>query len=137
MGSIIKMFGVGTGGAEAAIAQIDVPSPGDIIGLQWAIRGSLAGADHFVDVQLSFRSTASFATNDDRGIISEVRVQNDLTTSGVALVEVNNYIQIPEVPIMGGERLYLHISATAAFAANVTCLVHFSFDMDKISVRRR
>lgn len=137
MGSVIKMYGVLAGGAEAAIAQMDVPMPGDIIGVQWSLRGNLAGTDHFAEVQLSFRSTASFTTNDDRGLISEVRMQHDLTTSGSFEGMVNIYSSIPELAVMGGERLYLHANATASFAGAAIALVHFSFDLDKISTRRR
>jgi len=131
------MYGVATGGAEAAIATIDVPMPGRIIGVDWAVRGVLAGTDFFAEAQLSFRSTASFTTNDDRGLISETRHQCDLTTSGVAEGSVNKYSQVPDLAVMGGERLYLHSNSTASYAGTVSCMVQFDFDLDKISMRRR
>lgn len=136
MGTVIKMYGAVSGGAQPALAQIDVPAPGNIVGVEWAIRAVLA-TDFFVDAQLSFRSAASLATNDDRGIISEARLFYEITTTGSGQIHVNKYVQIPEVPVMGGERLYLHTDATAAVTGNVAVLVHFSFDLDKISMRRR
>src|SRR3989304_1826360 len=137
MGSVIKMYGVFAGGAEAAIAPLDLPMPGNMTGVQWRVRGNLAGTDHFAEVQLSFRSTASFSTNDDRGIISEVNLQHDLTTSGSFEGHVNLYTSIPDLGVMGGERLYLHANSTASFTGAAIAMVHFDFDLDKISTRRR
>jgi len=137
MGSIIKIYAAASGGAQEAAAQLEVPMPGAIIGVQWAIRGNLAGTDHFLDAQLSFRSASSFSTNDDRGVVSEGRLQHDLTTSGSFEGMVNIYVSLPDLPVMGGERLYLHLNSTASFSGAVSGLIHFSFDLDKISTRRR
>lgn len=136
MGTVIKMIGTVSGGEQAAIAQIDVPMPGHLVGVDWASTGSLA-TDFFLYGQLSFRSTASFGTNDDRGIITEVRLTYEITTSGAGQLTLNKYVSLPDVPVMGGERLYLHSSSTAAVAGNMVALVHFDFDLDKVSMRRR
>lgn len=138
MGSIIKMYsGTLTGGTQDALASIDVPMPGNIIGVQWASSVILAATDFTADLQLSFRAQGSWVNNDDRGIVSEIKIRRDLTTSGDVAPQVNLYIQIPELSVMGGERLYLHALTTTSTAGNFTTLVHFDFDFDKISVRRR
>jgi len=131
------MYAAFSGGSQPAAAQLDVPMPGNILSVQWAISGALAGVDYFATAQLSFRSAQSFTTNDDRGIVSEVTGQSDLTTSGTALLAINQQFTVPEVAVMGGERLYLHLSSTASFVGVCVALVGFDFDFDKISTRRR
>lgn len=137
MGSLIKMYAAFSGGSQPAAAQIDCPMPGRILSVQWAISGSLAGLDYFASAQLSFRSAAAFSTNDDRGIISEVTGQSDLTTSGTALLSICPQYVVPELMTMGGERIYLHLTSTASFVGVCGCLIGFDFDLDKVSTRRR
>ena len=136
MGTVLKMYGAITGGTQDAIAMIDVPMPGRIIGVQWSLAAVLA-TDYSAFAQLSFRPAGSFTTNDDRGVLSEVYALFEITTTGAGNVAVNQYSELPEVPIMGGERLYIHSSATASVAGRVIALLHFDFDLDKISMRRR
>ena len=137
MGSIIKMYAAITGGNQDALATIDIPNPGHIVGVDWRGAPILAGTDFVMTGQLSFRSSSSFTTNDDRGIISEVSVASDITTSGGNVVIISKYVQIPDLPVMGGERLYIHVSSTASVIGPLVALVHFDFDMDKVSMRRR
>lgn len=137
MGTVIKMYAAGSGGSQDAVAQVDVPMPGHIVGVDWAVRIAPSGADFLAEMQLSFRSSSSFTTNDDRGIISEVKFAGDLTTSGAANTAANKYVLLPDVPVMGGERIYLHLSVTASVVTANVVLVHFDFDLDKISMRRR
>lgn len=137
MGSVIKMAGAGNGDIDNAIAQVDIPMAGDLIGVQWAIDSDLNANGEYSRVQLSFRSSNSFDVNDDRGVISEVKAMMSLTTSGVGLDARNFYCSLPDIPIASGERLYLHVSASTGVATNVVCLLHFTFDIDKVASRRR
>lgn len=136
MGSVIKMYGAGDGDTDV-LAQVDIPMSGSLIGLQWAVAADLDADVEYLVAQLSFRSTGTFTTNDDRGVISEVRAQISLTTSGVSPVAINNYVPLPDIPIAAGERLYLHINASAGLNSLVGCMLHFDFDIDKVSSRRR
>lgn len=137
MGSVIKMYANGTGGAENAVAQIDVPMSGALIGVQWAYSAELDGDSDDGQAQLSFRSSGAFTTNDDRGIISEIRTITELITSGVANAFVNVYHPLPNIPIAAGERLYLHLNTTASTPSYIGVLLHFDFDIDKVASRRR
>lgn len=137
MGTIIKMFGTVAGGTQDALATIDVPMPGHLVGVLWSGNPDLPGVDFSINAQVSFRSVGALQTNDDRGIVSEFRSGSDLTTSGDAPTGVNYYHPLPDVPVMGGERLYLHTSSTASTAGQLAALLSFDFDLDKISVRRR
>jgi hypothetical protein len=136
MGAVIKMQAAVAGGSESALATIDIPMPGSIVGAQWACNYDLDADLESVVAQLSFRSTIA-AANDDRGVISEVRGQLNLTTSGGAFGAINLYTIIPELSVMGGERIYIHSSCSAGVTGTVVCLVHFDFDLDKVSMRRR
>ena len=136
MGSIIRMSGALAGGTENAIAQIDVPANTTLLGIQWAVNANLDADDEFYRVQLSFRASYSY-TNDDRAVISEVAQQVALLTSGVYINQNNLYVPMPDIGLMGGERLFLHGSSTSGVIANVVCFLHLDHDMDKPSVRRR
>jgi hypothetical protein len=135
MGTVIKMYGTITGGSQDALAVIDSPMVGDLVGVDWAVRGVLA-TDFILSAQLSFRATYG-AINDDRAIISEVQNVFEITTTGASQVNMNKYVRLPDIPIMGGERIYLNVSSTASVIGVVIALLHFSFDLDKVSTRRR
>jgi len=138
MGSIIKLYGAGTGGAQDALGAMDVPMPGHIIGGQWAIRCDLDATDEQFVAQVSFRAASAYTTNDDRGLISEARSRASLITAESSPANnINLYVALPDLPIMGGERLYLHVSASTGVVSDVTFFLHFDFDLDKISMRRR
>jgi len=133
MGSVIKMYLSSTGSESA---NIDVPMGGFLIGLSWAVsHDSDADADS-CQLQLSFRSAIT-NVNDDRGIIDEVRTQNQLVTSGVGVNSINKYTPLPDIPIAAGERLFLLSSVTTGITLVVSCMLHFTFDIDKVASRRR
>jgi hypothetical protein len=136
MGTVIKMYAAGTGGAQDAVASIDVPMPGHMIGVDWSFYASLA-TDFVLAAQLSFRGSGAFVTNDDRGIVTEIRNALEITTTGSLQAAWNRYVPIPDIPVMGGERLFLHLTGTAAVASVIVALIHFDFDLDKVSMRRR
>lgn len=136
MGSVIKMYAAPAGGDET-LATMDVPMHGNIIGVEWAAYADLDADGDLAEAQVSFRSAGSFNTNDDRGVISEIRMGIQLVTSGIGNNHVNKYTPLPDIPVGAGERLYLHTSNTASTPGLVSCLLHFSFDIDKVASRRR
>jgi len=137
MGSTIKMYAAGGGGTENGDASVDIPMAGDLVGVRWAVDADCNANGEYVYAQLSFRSAGSFTTNDDRGVLSEVRMSFQLTTSGIYGPFVNIYEPLPDIPIAAGERLYLNLISTAGVLTNCVCILHFTFDLDKIASRRR
>jgi len=132
------MVASSTGGSENALASIDVPQNGNLIGVEWSGRTAIdTTADHQT-WQLSFGSTLSTA-NDSRQVLSNATMgtHTHLTAVGDTVGQVNKFTVIPDVPVGMGERLYLHSSAAAAVVGTVFCLLHFDFDLDKVQVRRR
>lgn len=132
------MTATSTGGAESALAQIDVPMNGNIIGVEWNVRAIIDTTADFQTWQLSFGSTISVA-NDSRQVISNVTIGQIaiLTAVGAAVGQGGMYVKIPEIPVGMGERLFLHSQAAAGLVGVALLLIHFDFDLDKVQVRRR
>lgn len=121
---VIHMEGAGTGGNENGIANVDIPEDGTIVGIEWATNADLDADGEFVVPELSFISTSQGGTNDARGIISQIAGRMSLTTSGVAMVSLNGYTPM-DLAVAGGERLYLHVSASSGVTSTLRCNIHF------------
>lgn len=122
--TIIHMVGAGTGGTENAVANVDIPEDGTIVGCEWGLSADLDGDGEYVTAELSFIATNQANTNDARGVISNATSQISLTTSGVAVTAVNKFTPL-SLYVAGGERLYLHIVAAAGVTSNGYVNIHF------------
>ncbi len=137
MGTIVQMIAATTGGTESALVNIDVPKDGNIVGIEWAVRALYDTTSDQLDFQLSF-GTVHNGSNDSRQVISAGTVGGlTFTAGGSVIAQSHTYTQLPDIPVMGGERLYLHSAASAGVVGVIRALVHFDFDLDKVSVRRR
>lgn len=128
MGTQITMFATGTGGAESALASIDVPMTGTLETVDWAVGCDLDADTETFNAQLSFGSTYS-GTNDSRQIISHLHMRGDILTAVGAVPCHENKQYVKNIRVAAGERIYLHASATAGVASNLTCIIGFSFDV--------
>lgn len=138
MGTVIQMVATSTGGTENALAQIDVPMNGNLVGVDWQCRATIDTTADNQAWQLSFGSASTFA-NDSRQVISNktLGTHNFLTSVGDAVGIGDGYSPLPNVPVGMGERLYLHSSAAAGVVGTALATLHFDFDLDKVAVRRR
>lgn len=138
MGTAIVMRGVSAGGTESAIAQIDVPMNGNLIGVEWSGRSDLDADGEFQFWQLSFGSAAN-ETNDARQVIamSSAGFLTVLTAVGTGIGVCDKYTRLPDISVGMGERLFLHSIASAGVVGLVYAILHFDFDLDKVAVRRR
>ena len=138
MGTVIMMAAVATGGNENALASIDVPMTGHLIAVEWAANFLLNLSTEVGRLQLSFGSTYSSA-NDSRQVISNVNSGKvgEVTAAGEVLGQANTFTILPDLPVGMGERLYLHGSSSAGVTADALVCLHFDYDLDKVSVRRR
>jgi len=138
---VIGMRGIGTGGAENAIASLDIPQDGVITGIDWDGRADVDADGEVIEAELSFIATAQFGTNDVRGRLSSVGAQISLTTSGVAHTSLQKFVGPTEIPVAGGERLHLHLNATAGLSSTIRVNIHLdvgrSRDVRRRSARRR
>jgi len=122
--TVIHMFGNGSGGVESAIANVDIPQDGEIVGIEWAINADLDADAEVINAEISFIATYQTGTNDSRGIISGAAARISLTTSGVAVVSINKYTPV-NISVAGGERLYMNLSSTAGVNSSVSANVYF------------
>jgi len=138
VGTVIGLVGSGTGGTQSGLATIDVPRDGKLQGVAWFVNGDIDADAETMDCQVSFSSTYS-NTNDSRSVISAVTLGTAtvLTAVAIATAKVNFYDPLPDIPVAGGERLYLHAFATAGVTTSIRASLHFSFDLDQAQVRRR
>jgi len=120
--TVLNLYGSSSGGNENAIANLDIPDDGTIMGVDWAISGDMDADSEFWVGELSFIATFQGTTNDSRGVLSMARSQISITTSGIAVVSINKYVPIG-IQVSGGERLYLNVQATAGVTALVNALV--------------
>lgn len=136
MGSILTMVASLAGGTENADAQIDVPFNCNLVGVKWSYQGDFDADQEAMQAQLSFASTIN-TSNDTRSPIDTVSTQLNLTTSGAAHSGINQFTPMPNLPLMGGERLFLNVLSTAGVTGALFCHLHLDRDMDQAMVRRR
>ena len=136
---VIGLFAGGTGGTQNAVAQIDIPQDGAILGLDWDSHAFFDAALEFLQAELSFIATSLFQTNDVRGRISSVSSAMHLLTSGVTVVSIQKYVDLKELLVSGGERLYIHLNSTSGVVSQTICNMHFEMagGSARRSARRR
>jgi len=137
VGTRIQMRSVSAGGTESALASIDIPKNGNLVGVTWQLQGSLDTTLDSSWWQLSFGSVIA-DVNDSRQVISNAVLGIVvLVTSGIYQGMVNYHDPVPDIQVGAGERLFLHSLATAATVVTVRCMVSFDFDLDLPRARRR
>lgn len=138
--NIVGIYGAVTGGTQNALASVDIPQDGVITGIDWDVDADLDADTEFLRLELSFISTNQLTTNDVRGRISSIGGRISLTTSGVAVTSLQKMVAGLDLPVNGGERLYLHADSTAGVSASARCNVHLDVPIRSLtrrSARRR
>lgn len=122
---IIQVVGAGTGGTQDGVSSIFVPQDGELEGIQWSLNAILNADSEFCVAELSFVSTNQQTVNDARGPISTIRSQvSAITAAGTVLSEINLYVPMG-LAVQGGERIFLHIIATAGVVSTVVAQLHY------------
>jgi len=136
---VIGMFAAGTGGEQNAAASIDIPQDGFILGIDWDAYAILDASDESVSWELSFIATQQLFTNDVRGRISSISVMNEFLTSGQNTVSIQKYVDVKEITVSGGERMYIHVFGVAGVISSMRCNLHFEMTggSTRRSARRR
>lgn len=118
---IIGMFGAITGGAQDALATIDVPQDSTLVGIDWDL-SAIMDAEENVDCELSFIGTSQFSTNDVRGRISSIAARTAVITAvGLTVVSIQKWMSNFEITLAGGERIHLHVLSAASLQGSVRC----------------
>jgi len=123
---IIGMYGAMSGGTQNALAQIDIPQSGVLLGIDWDMHALLDADNEVLQIELSFIATNLLTISDVRGRISSISSGAVVLTSvGVNSVSVQKWIGPFELSLSAGERIYLHSVAQAGIAGDVRCNLHF------------
>ena len=128
MGSNILMAASITGGTQSSLVAVDVPRNGRITGVSWMINCDIDADLDQVIAQLSFGSVAS-QTNDSRQVISSCILGASQVTAASAIRTDANFYDPQDLPVQGGERLFVHSIATAGITGTFLVSVHFDFDI--------
>lgn len=139
MSDVIGMYGAITGDTQDALAMIDIPQDGFIIGIDWDLHASLDAAET-VNAELSFIATNQFTTNDVRGRLSSISCQADVVTAvGVVSTGLQKWLGSFDISVAGGERLFLHTLATTGVTGAIRCnlFIDFTGGTTRRSARRR
>ena len=120
---IYKMYAVVSNSDN--ISQIDIQTDGILYGLSWIyVPAGMDALNDLGQIELSFMSTNTFTTNDVRGSISQIGAAQQFLTSGGGAVGVNASISDLRVQLNGGERLFLHASASSGVGGAVSCYLY-------------
>lgn len=136
--TVYKFFGQGTGGAQDSVATIDIQFDGDIVGMSLENRSTsgMASTD-FISAELSFLSVNTFTSHDARGSLIETSFTlHDAGTGATAKVGRNQLSGIA-VPVNAGERVHLHLNASAGEAQNCVGYVYVADNAPTVPIRRR
>lgn len=128
MGSNIQMFSAITGGTQNALVAFDVPRSGRLTGVSWAINADMDADLDQVIAQLSFGSTSS-SVNDSRQVISNAIMGASQVTAASTVRTDTNFYDPQDLPVSGGERIFLHSVTTAGITGTFMVIVHFDFDI--------
>lgn len=135
-GTNILMTAAFTGGQQNALAQIDCPLSGNITGVAWVLSADVDADQDFATAEVSFGSVYVLA-NDSRQVISIAGVgASQVTAASVVRIDTN-YYDAMSLPVSAGERIYLHVNATASLPGTANAIIHFDFDIDRPQARRR
>lgn len=139
MVDVIGMFGVITGDTQDALAMIDIPQDGFIIGVDWDVNADLDTDAETVGVELSFIATNQITSSDVRGRISSVSARAVvLTAVGGHTISLQKWLGSFDIAVAGGERLFMHSVASTGVAGQARCNVYLDQPgSSRRSARRR
>ena len=124
--NIIGMWAAITGGTQDALANIDIPQDGVLLGIDWDVNGDLDADGEGLALELSFIATNQLGQNDVRGRISSISTNLVvLTAVGIDHISLQKWISPFQLMLFGGERLYLHSLSSAGVSGVVRCNLHF------------
>jgi len=136
--TLLQLAGAGTGGTQDALGSLDVPEDGRIVACDWAGYATFDATAENITAEVSFIATNTIATNDARGMISQVRSRfNNISTTGGGVSDMTKFVTFQDLDVSGGERLYLHLIAAAGLVSSVTCIIHLLTRRDTARRSRR
>jgi len=105
-----------------AVAQITIPGRCKLKQVVWSFRDNQTGADGEAVLQLSKASATEIGVNGAQQVISNVTLEKDLVTSGMAQGGVH-FVHPVDESLDQGQILYVH-AAIDALTVSGACLLH-------------
>lgn len=136
--SVYKLAAAGTGGTQNGIAQVDVQFDGIITAIHGTLEAGLAAGGNTCAVEASFLSVNTLGTNDTRGSLWALRLQMLLAGAAYAtLVNESSNVGGLAIAVNAGERLWMHIIATAAIASAADVYIYVEDGQGVPTAQRR
>jgi len=135
--SIYKFRGSGTGGTEDSNASIDIQAVGTITAMHMSMTADLDADLEFCIAEISFLSSNTVGVNDARGSLMIVATANSQAAAGTTVPAVNSGVSNVGIPVNQGERVHLHINATAGVTSVVHGYLYVDDALDQQRTRRR
>lgn len=135
---LIQMAATSSGGVENSLASIDIPDDGRILEASIFASVDLDADLEFYTAECSFLATAQLGTNDARGVLVSMRVAAAVGAAGsLAPHAVNRLDYRPGLMVSAGERLFLHVAATAGVIGILQAHIIFDFVSQRTARMRR
>jgi len=135
--AIYKLHGDGTGGTEN-LANLDIQFEGIIVALALHISAVFDANAEKVRAEISFLSSDTIDTNDARGSLCMVNAGPVfISTNGGVVCHANHSVTGLEIAISAGERVHLHVRATAGVVSDVDGYIYVTDRSDPRLRRRR
>lgn len=114
-----------TGAPGNNMAQVQVPTGGKLVGIQYAISGDLDSDAEVYTVALENVPTLQANTNEAQGTYAVWREQQGQAGAGDvnSTSGLNGYLPLPSIPVLAGQLLYLNGAGTAS-VVNTTLLLY-------------
>lgn len=134
--SVYQLYGFAAAATDA-VASVDIQFNGEIVG--WALYGlgSFNAADDRFGVELSFLSSNCYQSNDARGVIAYGHTKMGLLTSGGVPCSFNLTMSGLAIPVVAGERIYLHIPEYSSAGTVNAKAIMYVLDSSDVNLRRR
>jgi len=124
--NIIGMYASLSGGTENAIANIDIPQDGVLLGIDWDINLNLDADNEDMAAELSFIATNQLSQNDVRGRIGSISGRLAvLDATGPQFFSIQKWVGPFELSLAAGERIYLHAVSATGVTGEIRCNLHF------------
>lgn len=113
----LQLYASGSATASA-VAQVTVPSATTLKGVYIAVAADTVTDNSTLVLEFSKIPVSQIAVNGAKDPFLEVRVENNLLTSGMTLAGVNQYFPLA-VPCRQGEIVYVHafVGGTLSYTA--------------------
>lgn len=134
--SIYQLYGTAAAAADG-VASVDIQFDGEIVAMILHIRGTFDATGDACGMEVSFLSSSMMDKNDARGVIGSLSAKAAVVTSGGLSASENLAISGLRIPVIAGERLYVHVGEYSSAGTVAVRAQLFVLDNTDVNLRRR